>query len=100
MISQALPRILSFRNYAPRCGNGRVEEVSMQISNRAVAWALGILAVVLVVIPLLGMIAMMGMGTLMGGMTGMHTAGVVWVLLAVVVVIALVIVLLRGATKM
>jgi hypothetical protein len=71
----------------------------MQISNRTVAWTLGILAVVLVVIPLLGMIAMMGMGTLMGGMLGMHTAGVVWMVLALVVVIALVIVLLRGATK-
>jgi hypothetical protein len=71
----------------------------MQISNRTVAWTLGILVVVLVVIPLLGMIAMMGMGTLMGGMMG-HPAGIGWMLLAVVVVIALVIVLLRGATKM
>jgi hypothetical protein len=45
----------------------------MEISNRALAWTLGILAVVLVVVPLLGMIGMMGMGgTMMGGIMGLH----------------------------
>ena len=76
----------------------------MEISSRAVVWTLAVLAVVLVIIPLLGMIGMMGMGGNMmgrtiGGVMGMHTVGLLWMVLAVVVVIALVIVLVRGTIK-
>ena len=76
----------------------------MEISGRTVARMLGILAVVLIVIPLLGMIGMMSMGGPMmgvniGGTTGMHTAGLLWMVLAVVVVIALVVVLFRATTN-
>jgi hypothetical protein len=62
----------------------------MPISNRTVAWTLGILAVVLVVILLMEMIGIMGMGgTMMGanmtGIMGMHGAGLLWMLLAAVI---------------
>jgi len=41
---------------------------------------------------------MMG-GNIGGTTTGMHTAGLLWMVLAVVVVIALVVVLLRATTN-
>src|SRR5260370_10652694 len=82
----------------------------MGASGRTVAWTLGILAIVLVVIPLLAMIGMMGIGGMMrmggtmmeggtGGMLGMHAAGLLWMVLAVVVVVALVVVLLSETNK-
>ena len=77
--------------------------------SRTVMWTLAILAIVLVVVPLLGMLGMMaccGGGMMgMGGMTrgggslmGM-TAGIVWMLAAAGVVVALIVVLVRGVTR-
>jgi hypothetical protein len=62
--------------------------------------------ILLVLLPLLGMIGMMGMGAccsgLMGGMPGgMMTVwglGLLWMVLATVVVIALLILIVRGVT--
>jgi hypothetical protein len=71
--------------------------------SRAVVWTLAILAIVLVVVlPLVGMLAMgtccggMGMG---GGMMGMHAVGVLWMLLGAAVVVALIVVLVRGVSR-
>jgi hypothetical protein len=70
--------------------------------SRAVVWTLAILAIVLVVVPLVGMLAMgtccggMGMG---GGMMGMHAVGVLWTLLGAAVVVALIVVLVRGVSR-
>jgi hypothetical protein len=77
------------------------------MSNRAVVWALAILAIVLVVIPLLGMLARaaccggMGMGGMMsaGNVMGMHAVGLIWLLLAAAVVVALIVVLVRGVSR-
>ena len=63
---------------------------------------LAILDIVLVVVPLLGMLGMMGMGGMMrggGNVMGMTAAGIVWRLAAAAVVMALVVVLVRGATR-
>jgi len=78
------------------------------MATRTVVWTLAILAIVLVVIPLLGMFGMMvccgggmmGMGgNMMGGtMMGMSIVGLIWMLLAAAVVIALVVIAARSAT--
>lgn len=72
--------------------------------NNRWVWALVIAAIALVVIPLLGMVGMMGAGGMMmgGGMDGMmgtHRMGMVWMLLAVVIVIALIVALIRAGSK-
>lgn len=76
----------------------------VHMPSRAVIWTLAVLAVVLVVVPLLGMLGMtaccggmMGMGGNMMG--GMSAVGIVWMLLAAAVVIALVVVLIRGVSR-
>ena len=71
------------------------------MSSRAVIWTLAILAIVLVVVPLLSMGGMMtccrgGMMGMGGGMMGMSGLGLVWMLAAAAVVIALVVMLVRG----
>jgi hypothetical protein len=73
---------------------------------RTVVWILTILAIVLVAVPLLGMLGMMGMGGMMGmdgmmggNMMGMGALGLIWVLLAAAVVIALVVVLVGGVSR-
>lgn len=68
------------------------------MSTRAVVWALVALAVVLVLLPLVGMLSMGGrmMG---GGMIGMHVGGILWLVLTIIVMAALVALLVRGETK-
>jgi hypothetical protein len=75
---------------------------------RTVIWILALLPIVLVVVPLLGVLGMtaccggrmMGMGGMMGGnMMGMGAAGLIWMLLAAAVVIALVVVLIRSVSR-
>ena len=71
---------------------------------------LAILAIVLVVVPVLGMLGMMaccgggmmGMGGMMrngGNMMGMTAVGIVWMLAVALVVVALMVVLVRGITR-
>ena len=76
--------------------------------SRTVVWTLAILAIVLVVVPFVGMLGMMGvsrtmsMGGMMrggGNMIGMTAVGIVWMLAAAVVVVALIVVLVRGVTR-
>jgi hypothetical protein len=73
--------------------------------NRNLVWTLGILAVVLVVLPLVGMAGMMAMGSsccagMMGVsgnmMRGMSALGLIWMLAAAGVVIGLIALLVRG----
>jgi hypothetical protein len=74
------------------------------MSNRALVWTLAILAVVVVVVPLLSMLgmmaccgsSMMNMGSNMMGMSGF---GIVWMLLAAGIVIALIALAVRGVTR-
>lgn len=68
--------------------------------NRALVWTLALLAVVLVVVPLLGAVGMVS-GGWMGGhmMMGMGAAGLVWALLALVVVIALIVLLISETSR-
>ena len=77
--------------------------------SRTVVWTLAILAIVLVVVPLLGMLGitaccgsgMMDMGGMMrssGNMMGMTAAGNLWMLTAAAVVVALIVVLVHGVT--
>ena len=76
--------------------------------SRMVVWLVVIVAV-LVLIPLVGMIGMMAMGGMMGGTTmsgqmgggmmGMHGWGLLWMVLVAVVVIALIILVVRGISK-
>jgi hypothetical protein len=67
----------------------------------AVVWILGILAIVLVAVPLLGTLGMMGMGGMMGGgnMMGTSAVGIIWTLLTAAVVIALIVILVRGVSR-
>jgi hypothetical protein len=67
------------------------------MSNRIVVWTLAALAVLLVLVPLLGMFGMMSVGWMTGGgmMMGMSVGGTVWFALAIVVIAALVMMLLR-----
>jgi hypothetical protein len=78
--------------------------------SRTVVWILAILGIALVVVPLLGMLgmmaccggAMMDMGGMMRdgrNMMGMTAAGVVWMLAVAGVVVALIVVLVRGLTR-
>lgn len=73
------------------------------MSNRAVVWTLAILGLVLIVIPLLGMLGMsaccggmMGMG---GNMMGMGAVGLLWGVLAAGIVIALIVIAIRGVSR-
>lgn len=71
---------------------------------RTVVWILAILAIVLVALPLVGMLGMMGgmMGMdrmMSGNMMGSGALGLIWVLLTAAVVIALVVVLVRGVSR-
>ena len=68
--------------------------------NRAFVWMLVGLAVGLVVVPLLGAVGMMSVGW-MGGhmMMGMSGAGLVWALLALIVVIALILLLISETSR-
>ena len=70
------------------------------MSSRAVVWTLATLAILLVVVPLVSMSGMMtccgaGMMDMGGGMMGMSGLGLVWMLAAAAVVIALVVMLVR-----
>jgi hypothetical protein len=65
---------------------------------------LAILAIVLVVVPLLSMLGMMaccggGMMNMGSNMMGMSGLGIVWMLLAAAVVIALIVLVVRGVTR-
>ena len=69
--------------------------------SRTTIWTLAIFAIVVVIVPLLGMAGMMtccgaemmGMG---GGMMGMSATGAVWLLAGAAAVTALVVMLIRG----
>jgi hypothetical protein len=71
--------------------------------SRNLIWTLAILAALLVAVPLLSMTGMMaccgGMMNMGGNMMGMSAIGFVWMFLAAAVVIALIIVAVRGATR-
>jgi uncharacterized membrane protein len=76
--------------------------------NRNLIWIFGILAAVLVVLPLLAMGGMIATGTsccagMMGMsgnmMFGMSALGLIWMLAGAAVVIALIVLLVRGATR-
>jgi hypothetical protein len=78
------------------------------MSNRNLVWSLALLAIVLVVIPLLGMLGMMAtgaaccggmMGTSGNMMIGMSVVGLIWVLAAAGVVIALIVMLVRAVAR-
>jgi len=74
------------------------------MASRAVVWTLAILAVVLVVVPLLSMAGMMtwccgGMMSMGGNMMGMSAIGILWILLTAAVVIALIVIAVRGVTR-
>ena len=80
------------------------------MSMRTLVWTLAAIAVVLILFPLLTMFGMMGggwmmSGSMMGGsmmgdgMIGMSVFGALWLLLAIVVVIALIALLVRETTK-
>ena len=76
--------------------------------NRNLVWTLAILAIVLLVLPLLGMVGIMARGgTCCAGMMGMSgnmmlgmsAFGLIWTLAAAGVVIALIVLLVRGLTR-
>jgi hypothetical protein len=71
------------------------------MSSRALVWTLAILAAVLVIVPLLSMAGMMTCcGAMMGGnMMGMSAVGILWMLLGAAVVVGLIVVAVRGATR-
>lgn len=75
------------------------------MSIRTLAWTLAAIAVVLILFPLLTIFGMMGGGWMMGGsmmgngMMGMSAFGALWLLLAIVAVIALITLLVRETTK-
>jgi uncharacterized membrane protein len=78
------------------------------MTNRNLVWILAILVTVLVVVPLLSMVGMMGTGRgCCGGMMGMSgnmmmgmsALGLIWMLAGAAVVIALIVVLFRAATR-
>ena len=70
---------------------------------RTLIWTLAALAVVLVLVPLVGIMAMgggaVGGGMLNGGMAGMHVGGFLWLILTIVVIAALVALLVRDGTR-
>jgi hypothetical protein len=70
------------------------------MSNRNLVW-LAILALILVVLPILGMLGMMATGSAMmfmsgGMMRGMSVVGVMWMLAAVAIAVALIVLLIRA----
>lgn len=76
--------------------------------NRNLVWILALLAIVLIVLPLLGMLGMMatggaccaGMMGMSGNMMmGMSVVGLIWILAAAGVVIALTVLLLRTVAR-
>ena len=73
------------------------------MANRTFVGTLVALAVVLVLVPLVGMLSMsggaMGAGMSGGGMFGMHVGGFLWLILTIAVIAALVALLLRAETK-
>ena len=70
------------------------------MANRTLVWTLAALAVVLVLVPLLGVFGMMSMHWMAGGMMmGMSIVGTLWVLFAIIVIAAFVALLLREASK-
>jgi hypothetical protein len=74
------------------------------MSNRALVWTLAILAIVLVVLPLLGMLGMMvccggGMMNMGSNMMAMSGFGILWMLVAAALVIALVVLVVRGVAR-
>jgi uncharacterized membrane protein len=71
------------------------------MSNRTLVWTLAALAVVLVLVPLVGMLGMVSTGWMMGGgmMMGMSVAGILWLVLAIIVISALVVMLVRQASR-
>ena len=76
------------------------------MSNRFFVWTLAGLAVVLVLVPLLGTFGVMSGGWMTGGgmmgggmMMGMGVLGTLWMLLAIIVIAALVVLLVREANK-
>jgi len=78
------------------------------MSTRNLIWTLAIVAAILVVLPLLSMIGMMATGaSCCGGMmrmsgnmmTGMSALGFVWMLAAAAVIIALIVLLVRGVKR-
>lgn len=72
------------------------------MSTRILVWTFAVLAVVLVVVPLVGLLGMgggtMGNGMMGGGMAGMHVFGMLWLILTIIAIAALV-ALLVGKTK-
>ena len=70
--------------------------------NRTLVWTLAIVAVLLVVVPLLGVVGMMtlgrGMMNMGGTMMSMHAIGTMWLLLAAAAVIALVVISVRSGS--
>lgn len=73
------------------------------MSTRTLIWTLAALAIVLVLVPLVGIMAMgggaVGAGMMNGGMASMHVGGFLWLILTIVVIAALVGLLVRGETK-
>ena len=72
------------------------------MSSRSVVWALAILAVVIVVVPLLGMAGMMtccsGMMNMGGSsMMGMSALGIFWMVLAAAIIVAPIVLLFRAS---
>lgn len=66
------------------------------MSTQTLISMLAALALVLVIVPLLGMLGMMSTGWMMGGMMiGISVRAMIWMLLAFVAVVALMVVLVR-----
>jgi hypothetical protein len=81
------------------------DEAGGVMSNRILLWTLAALAVMLVLVPIVGMLGMInaggmiGDGTMGGAMMGMGVFGTLWLLLAIVVIVALVVWLVRPPSK-
>ena len=75
------------------------------MSDRIVLWTLAVFGLVLILVPILGMLGMIDAGRVMdggmmgGGMMGMGIFGALWLLLAIVVIVALVVWLVRPPSK-
>ena len=76
-------------------------------ATRHLVWTLAILAVVLVVLPLVRMVGMIatgssccgGMMEMSGSMVGMSALGLIWMLAAAAVIIALIVLLVQGVMR-
>lgn len=81
------------------------DEAGGVVSNRIFLWTLAALAVGLVLVPIVGMLGMinagwmMGGGMMGGGMIGTGVFGALWLLLAIIVIVALVVMLVRPPSK-